>query len=268
VVGFGGFVATPAYLAARRRRIPIVVHEANARPGLANRLGARLTPWVATTFPGTRLPHAVRTGLPLRREITTLDRAGARARARAALGLEPERPTLLVVGGSLGAARLNTVLPQVATDLAGAGIQVLHAAGAGKAFASPARPDGPPYVVTAYLDRIDQAYAAADLVLARAGAGTVSELTAVGLPGVYVPLPVGNGEQRLNATPVVTAGGGLLVEDTALTPERVRACVLPLLADPDRLTAMGAAAASFGRPDADERLADLTEKAAGSGRSR
>ncbi|HSF26228.1 MAG TPA: undecaprenyldiphospho-muramoylpentapeptide beta-N-acetylglucosaminyltransferase [Actinomycetes bacterium] len=261
VVGFGGYVSTPAYLAARRRRLPIVVHEANSRPGLANRLGARLTPWVATTFPGTRLPHALRTGLPLRREITLLDRPAARPGARAALGLAPTRPTVLVVGGSLGATRLNEVVPAVAADLCAAGVQVLHASGAGKEFPSPARPGGPAYVVTPYLDRMDLAYAAADLVIGRAGAGTVSELSALGLPAVYVPLPVGNGEQRLNAAPVVAAGGGLLVEDAALTPDWLRSHVLPLVTDPDRLAAMGAAAAAFGRPDADERLADMVERA-------
>jgi UDP-N-acetylglucosamine--N-acetylmuramyl-(pentapeptide) pyrophosphoryl-undecaprenol N-acetylglucosamine transferase len=254
VVGFGGYVSAPAYLAARRRRIPLVVHEANARPGFANRLGARLTRSVAVTFPGTALPNAVRTGLPLRREITTIDRTAARASARAGFGLEPDRTTLLVFGGSLGAQRLNQTFPAAAPALAAAGVQVLHASGLGKEFASPAGDGDPPYVVVPYLDRIDLAYAAADAVACRAGAGTVSEITALGLPAAYVPLPIGNGEQGLNARPVVTAGGGLLVDDARCTPDWVTSMLVPVLSDSGWLAGMGAAAAGFGRRDADERL--------------
>jgi UDP-N-acetylglucosamine--N-acetylmuramyl-(pentapeptide) pyrophosphoryl-undecaprenol N-acetylglucosamine transferase len=271
VVGFGGYVSTPAYLAARRLGIPIVVHEANARPGLANRLGSRMTRYVAATFEGTGLSGARVIGMPMRRSITQLDRAGLRAAGRAAFGLDPGAITLLVTGGSLGAQRLNTTFGRSAPDLLSAGVQVLHAAGRGKsadlqlsgeaaeAFAS----RGVRYVEVEYLDRMDLAYAAADVVACRSGAGTVSELTALGLPAVYVPLPIGNGEQRLNAEPVVRAGGGLLVADEDCTPEWVRDGFLPLLCDPARLSAMGAAASAFGIRDADERLADLVERAAG-----
>ena len=104
---------------------------------------------------------------------------------------------------------------------------------------------------------MDLAYAAADLVLCRAGAMTCAEVAAVGLPAVYVPLPHGNGEQRLNAAPVVAAGGGLLVDDAALDPGWVTAHVVPLATDPHRRTAMGAAAARFGRRDADVTLARM-----------
>jgi UDP-N-acetylglucosamine--N-acetylmuramyl-(pentapeptide) pyrophosphoryl-undecaprenol N-acetylglucosamine transferase len=263
VVGFGGYVATPAYLAARRLGVPIVVHEANTRPGLANRLGARFTPWVAVTFPGTPLRGAQVIGMPLRRQITTLDRAALRGQARATLGLDPQAPALLVTGGSLGAQRLNLTLGQAAGELALAGIQVLHVAGRGKDADLSARPPGaPPYRVVEYLDRMDLAYAAVDAVICRAGAGTVSEVTAVGLPAAYVPLPIGNGEQRLNAQPVVDAGGGLLVDDAACTPEWVTATLLPLLTDPGRLATMGSAAAAFGIRDGDGQLADLVQHAA------
>lgn len=269
VVGFGGYVATPAYLAARRLGVPVVVHEANARPGLANRLGARFTPYVAVALPGTPLRGAQVLGLPLRRQITGLDRYALRERARAAFGLDPYATTLLVTGGSLGAQRLNVTLGAAAGDLGAAGIQVLHAAGRGKTVDIAARPGtAPPYVVVEYLDRMDLAYAAVDAVVCRAGAGTVSEVTALGLPAAYVPLPIGNGEQRFNALPVVQAGGGLMVDDAACTVDWVRNQLIPALANGAGLAAMGRAAAAFGISDGDERLADLVQQAAASGTGR
>ena len=264
VVGFGGYVSAPAYLAARRRGVPIVVHEANPRPGLANRLGARFAARVATATDGVPLPGARTVGLPLRREIGTLDRAARRPEGRAAFGLDPERPTLLVTGGSQGARTLNGAALGAATALAAAGIQVLHAAGPRNTVPLPALlPGSPPYVLLPYLDRIELAYAAADLALCRSGANTCAELTAVGLPGAFVPLPHGNGEQRLLAEPIVAAGGGLLVDDAACTPEWVAATLLPVLADAARLAAMAKAAAALGRRDADVALAELVLDAAG-----
>ncbi len=233
VVGFGGYVSTPAYLAARRRRVPVVVHEQNARPGLANRLGARWASAVATTFPATRLPHALVTGLPLRAPIARLaaDRAAdpvaTRTRAAIELGLDPSLPTLVVTGGSLGALSLNRAVAGAAGDLLAAGVQVVHLTGTGKAEPVRAALAGVAgaqrYHVLEYLARMELALAVADLVLCRAGAGTVCELAALGIPGVYVPLPIGNGEQRLNAAGVVEAGGGLLVADNTLWSGRVLA---------------------------------------------
>ena len=189
VVGFGGYVATPAYLAARRRRVPVVVHEQNARPGLANRLGARWASAVAVTFPATRLPHAQVTGLPLRASVARLvdDRAAdpvaTRTRAAIELGVDPALPTLLVTGGSLGALSLNRAVAGAAADLLAAGVQVVHLTGKGKADPVRAALAGVPgaqrYHVLEYLDRMDRALAVADLVLCRAGAGTVCELTAL-----------------------------------------------------------------------------------------
>jgi UDP-N-acetylglucosamine--N-acetylmuramyl-(pentapeptide) pyrophosphoryl-undecaprenol N-acetylglucosamine transferase len=265
VVGFGGYVAAPAYLAAHQAHVPIVVHEQNSRPGFANRLGARLTKSVAVSFPGTPLRHAVRTGLPLRSEIVNLDRDAMRTPARVSFGLEPDRTTLLVFGGSLGAQRLNDVVPRLSGDLAAAGVQVLHVAGTGKQVSMRELPPGPHYVVVEYVDRMELAYAAADLVVGRAGANTVSELTALGLPAIYVPLPIGNGELRLNAEPVVAAGGGLMYDDGELTPDRLRESLLVLLADVDRRREMGEAARGFGRLDADRELADLVGKAIAGG---
>ena len=262
VVGFGGYVSTPAYLAARRRGIPIVVHEQNARPGMANRLGARMTPYVATTFASTVLPHATVVGMPLRHEIARLDRSAARDEALAHFGLSDTRPTLLVTGGSLGAQRLNATFAERVGVLRAAGVQVLHVSGLGKEFDPGPQPSGAPYVVVPYADRMDLAYAAADLVVARAGANTVCELTAVGLPAVYVPLPIGNGEQRVNAADVVAAGGGVLVDDGDVTPAWVDTVLLPLLGDAQRLETMATAAAGVGEREADERLADMVRSAA------
>ena len=173
-----------------------------------------------------------------------------------------------MTGGSLGAQRLNESVRAAGPDLLAAGAGVLHLTGDGKAVDEPVTPQGVSarYVVREYSDRMDLAYAAADLVLCRAGASTVCEVTTVGLPAVYVPLPIGNGEQRLNAQPVVAAGGGLLVDNADLTAGWLRATVVPLLTDARRLVAMGDAARATAVLDADERLADLVHQAAASGR--
>ncbi|MDA8323797.1 MAG: UDP-N-acetylglucosamine--N-acetylmuramyl-(pentapeptide) pyrophosphoryl-undecaprenol N-acetylglucosamine transferase, partial [Actinomycetota bacterium] len=216
LVGFGGYVATPGYLAARRRGVPIVVHEANARPGLANRLGARMTRQVFTGQPGTALPHARHIGIPIRRQIASLDRLAESEKARAHFGLRPDLPVLLVTGGSQGAASLNRAVSGALDTLLGVGIQVLHIVGPRSGSAVPTPGADVPYVALEYLDRMDFGYAAADFALCRAGAMTCAELTAVGLPAVYVPLPHGNGEQRLNALPIERAGGGIVLDDASL----------------------------------------------------
>jgi UDP-N-acetylglucosamine--N-acetylmuramyl-(pentapeptide) pyrophosphoryl-undecaprenol N-acetylglucosamine transferase len=261
VAGFGGFVSVPAYLAARNRGIPLVVHEGNTVPGIANKLGARFTTHVATSFPDTPLRHATYVGLPIRRMIATLDRAALRDEARRSFGLRSDLPVLLVTGGSQGAASINRAVLAAAPALAAAGVQVLHVTGAKHEVMPPET--GVPYVVVGFLDRMDLAYAAADAVLCRSGSNTVTEVSGVGLPGIFVPLPIGNGEQALNARAVIEAGGGMLVDDADLTAGWVTAHVVPLLTDRARLDAMGAAAAHLIPLDADEKLARMILDAAG-----
>ncbi|APX34478.1 UDP-N-acetylglucosamine--N-acetylmuramyl-(pentapeptide) pyrophosphoryl-undecaprenol N-acetylglucosamine transferase [Brachybacterium sp. P6-10-X1] len=254
VAGFGGYVCPPAYLAAASARLPVVVHEANRRPGLANRLGARRAAAVLTAFEGTPLPRARRIGMPMREGIAHLDRASHREEAVARFGLDPARPVLLATGGSLGAQRLNAAVSAAAEAFTAGGAQILHVTGRGKA-------DGvrehPGYRVVEYVGAMEDAYAAADLALTRSGAGTVSELTAVGLPAVLVPLPIGNGEQALNGQEVVAAGGALMVPDAELDAAHLRGKVLPLLQDEPRRLAMAEAARAFGITDAAEVMADV-----------
>ena len=257
VVGVGGYVSTPVYLAARRRSLPVIVHEANARPGLANRVGARFAAVTGVAFEATRLPKAVWVGMPMRREISGLDRTGARTAARTALGLKQDMPTLVVTGGSSGAASINRAVEEALPALAAAGIQTLHITGRGKSLLDGAgRPlEAPGYTQVEYVDGMETAYAAADLLLARSGAGTVCEISAVGLPAVLVPLPHGNGEQALNAQALVSAGGALTVADSLFTAEWISGTLIPLLADPAALEAMSRASASLGIRDADQQMA-------------
>jgi UDP-N-acetylglucosamine--N-acetylmuramyl-(pentapeptide) pyrophosphoryl-undecaprenol N-acetylglucosamine transferase len=255
VVGFGGYVATPAYLAARRRHIPIVVHDANVKPGLANKVGARFTRHVFTAHPDARLPHASCIGIPLRQEITGLNRLALADKARAHFGLRPDLPVLLVTGGSQGARSINYAVLDAAQQIRSAGIQVLHILGPRADLNVRLPPVGAPYITLPYIDRMDIAYAAADMALCRSGAMTCAELTTVGLPAVYVPLPHGNGEQRLNALPIERAGGGIIVDDAALTPDWICDVLIPLLLNPQLVTEMSEAAARLGSRDTGDWLA-------------
>ncbi|MDH6678146.1 UDP-N-acetylglucosamine--N-acetylmuramyl-(pentapeptide) pyrophosphoryl-undecaprenol N-acetylglucosamine transferase [Rhodococcus sp. LBL1] len=267
IVGFGGYVALPAYLAAgsglfgRRRKVPIVIHEANASAGIANKVGARRARRVLAAVAGSGVAargnkDAEIIGIPVRSSITGLDRASLRAKAREHFGLPAEGPVLLVFGGSQGARSLNEAVVGAAPQLAAAGISVLHAYGP-KNSVDVASDPAAPYVAVPYLTRMDLAYSAADAVICRSGAMTVAEVSAVGLPAVYVPLPHGNGEQELNARPVVAAGGGMIVADADLTPQYVSDTVLPLLGDRARLDEMGRGAAGAGHRGAAAAVAQI-----------
>src|SRR5512146_2673503 len=225
LVGFGGYVATPAYLAAERHKVPIVVHEANPYPGIANRLGAHLTTHVFTGYPETKLRNARYLGLPIRRQIAELDRFAVGDKARAHFGLRPDLPVLLVTGGSQGAKSLNRAVAGAAGAIRSAGVQILHVTGAkntdevqgdtGQAGGGPAPYVTVPYVRVPYVDRMDLAYAAADFALCRAGAMTCAELTA----------------------------------------DWLKTSLLPVLTNIDQVAGMSEAAAALGRRDADRWLA-------------
>ncbi|MCF8570480.1 UDP-N-acetylglucosamine--N-acetylmuramyl-(pentapeptide) pyrophosphoryl-undecaprenol N-acetylglucosamine transferase [Gordonia sp. HY002] len=256
VVGFGGYVALPAYVAARRRRLPIVVHEANARPGLANRVAARMTSHVFTATSRVRLPHAIPLGIPMRPSITGLDRRALRSAARRRFGLRGDGVVLLVTGGSQGAGTINAAVSGAVAALRAADIQVLHITGSRHTVQIPAgRPSDPPYVVVDYMDEMRYAYAAADFTVCRSGAMTCAELSAVGMPATYVPLPQRGGEQALNAEPIVAGGGALLVDDSEFDPAWIETNLIPVLTNPEQIAAMSAHASATGAPDADTALA-------------
>jgi len=258
VVGFGGYASAPAYVAARREGIPFVVHEANARPGLANVLGARRAAATGLAFAGTPLRGGEVVGMPLRREVIELDRAAAREEAAAHFGLDAARPVLLVFGGSLGAQRLNDALADSWGDVLAAGWQLLHVTGERSDLADPGVPG---YALVRYVDRMDLAFALADLIVSRSGAATVSEISALGIPALYVPYSVGNGEQRLNAATAVAAGAAKLLDDATFDGDAVRRIVVPLLGDSDRLAAMSAAASNVGTRSGTENVIALVDRA-------
>jgi UDP-N-acetylglucosamine--N-acetylmuramyl-(pentapeptide) pyrophosphoryl-undecaprenol N-acetylglucosamine transferase len=260
VVGFGGYASAPAYVAARRERVPFVVHEANAKPGLANVLGARSAAGVGVAFAGTPLRGSEVVGMPLRREVIALDRQATRDEAAAHFGLDPLRPVLLVFGGSLGAQRLNDAMADSWGDILAAGWQLLHVTGERSDMVDP---EVPGYALRRYVDRMDLAFALADLIVSRSGSATVSEVSALGIPALYVPYSVGNGEQRLNAASAVSAGAAQLLDDATFDGDAVRRLVVPLLGDRARIERMAAAAENVGTRSGTENVIALVDRALG-----
>ena len=268
VLGVGGYVAGPVLVAAALRGIPTVLHEQNAIPGLTNRLLCRVATAVAVSL------EAARGHLPARRITVTGNpvRAAlfghARDRSREAFGLAPDRTTLLVFGGSQGARRLNEVMRGAAEGLVDmrANLQFLHATGERdrEAVAAAYAGAGIRAVVLSFIEAMGAAYAAADLVICRAGATTVAELSALGKPAILVPFPyAANDHQRHNAAALVEGGGAVLVLERDLTPALLADRIRALVQDPAGLHAMAQCAAAAGRPDAADRLADLLFAVAG-----
>ncbi len=256
LVGFGGYVSIPAYIAARTMGVPVVIHEANKVPGIANRIGAYFAAYVATTFAETALPGGDLIGMPISRSITNGDVPVAEARNR--FDLDPALPVLLVSGGSQGARSINNAVTAALDELLAAGVQVLHVVGPKNLTAEHVprtHPSGGRYRPLAFVERMADAYRAADLMLARGGAATVMETAVSGLPVVFVPLPWGNGEQEKNASGLVASGAGLMIPDGELDAGSLCAAVLPLMADQARLREMATRAESHYPRDAAESLA-------------
>lgn len=261
VLGMGGYPSLPAVAAARLAGIPAVVHEQNAVPGLANAVGARLTRHLAVSFAetldlfGRRRPRLI--GVPLREPVARLDRAALRAEALGSFGLEPHRRTVLAFGGSIGAARVNeAAIGLVERWRHRDDVQVLLVAGARNRDAVAARLSTLAARCVGFVERMELAYAAADVVVCRGGASTVAELAAVGLPAIVVPYPhARRREQDANARALERAGAAVLIDDAALDPERLREALDELLSDPARLEAMGKAGAVLARPRAAGELA-------------
>jgi UDP-N-acetylglucosamine--N-acetylmuramyl-(pentapeptide) pyrophosphoryl-undecaprenol N-acetylglucosamine transferase len=256
VVGFGGYASAPAYEAARKTRTPLVVHEANALPGMANRRAAKYASASGVAFVNTPMHRAKFVGMPLRPEIEALAATRDIKAARLHFGLNPDVVTLLVTGGSLGAKRLNDTIDASRKALSAAGVQVLHISGPRSDLPEVSQPG---YVRISYCDRMDLAIAAADVAVARSGASTVSEFSALGLAAVYVPYPVGNGEQALNAKTVVDAGGAAMVVDSGFTPDFVSDTIIPLVSSTKRVRDMASAAKSVGVVDGTRRLFELVQ---------
>jgi UDP-N-acetylglucosamine--N-acetylmuramyl-(pentapeptide) pyrophosphoryl-undecaprenol N-acetylglucosamine transferase len=268
VIGFGGYVALPAYLAARgtarrRRRVPVVIHEANASAGLANRVGARSAQRVLSAVPDPGLRRAEVVGVPVREAITSLDRAALRSEARAHFGFADDARVLLVFGGSQGAASINRAVAAAAGELAVAGVSVLHAHGA-KNTIDLRHPDAgdPPYVAVPYLSRMDLAYAAADLAICRSGAMTVAEIAAVGVAACFVPFPFAvDDHQTTNAAFLADASAALVMQQRDLSAEKLAGWLREQTRD--TLAAMAQRARALAKPDAADQVARICAVVAG-----
>lgn len=281
VVTFGGYVSFPLDRAALRADLPLVIHEQNSVPGLTNRVASRWADRVAVSFPSSaeRFPRPERcvvTGNPVRDDVSRLDRQRARASARERLGLQPDLPTLLVFGGSQGARSINRAITDAHGRWDGRDLQILHAAGT-RGYAESARrweqararSRGPAVTLVEFIDDMADAYAAADLVVCRAGATSIAELTALGLPSVLVPYPHATGDhQTHNARGLQRAGAAVVIADDQLDGASLVAAAEPLLRDPARYAAMATSAAVFGRPDAAANVARLVREVMDPRRSR
>ncbi len=268
VVGMGGYVSLPVALGARSRSIPVVLHEQNIVLGLANRVSKRFARRVAVSFEETLPeagPRAVHTGNPVAADLAHLDRNAARAAAYERFDLSPDRRTVLIFGGSLGAHTLNVAGYELAvawkdrTD-----VQIFHISGRKGLMIMGAPPPDVSGVLrhADYVDDMKLAYAVADLALCRGGATTVAELCVAGLPAVIVPYPHHRDRQQERHGRVLeAAGAAVVVPDAEATAQRLGAVVDELLSG-DRLDRMATAARSLGRPDAAEQLARVVREAA------
>jgi UDP-N-acetylglucosamine--N-acetylmuramyl-(pentapeptide) pyrophosphoryl-undecaprenol N-acetylglucosamine transferase len=234
VIGFGGYVSAPAYIAAKISGVPIVIHEANAKPGWANRLGSAFTDHlaVAHAVDSGKFESALLAGLPLRSDVAQafsdshLDWAASRRAAKVRLGFAADEPLIFVMGGSQGSVAINKVIEVAVETFNKEGLSVLHSVG--KLNALPRAIGG--YKPVAYVDAMADAYLAADLIIGRSGAVTCSEFRALGRYALFVPLPIGNGEQFVNAASLVEDNRALVINQKDFTAEYLKAHISDLLA--------------------------------------
>jgi undecaprenyldiphospho-muramoylpentapeptide beta-N-acetylglucosaminyltransferase len=267
VVNVGGYASFPATAAAKLCRIPIVVVSYDRRPGLVSKVMARGAAACAVAFEGSTLPRAQLTGAPVGQEVLAVDRRRDRHSARAQLGVPDDRFVLAVFGGSLGAKRLNEVVSEAVERLAEReDLVVYHVVGERNlADAAPGRDgtSGILYRVLGYEDRMPLVYAAADLMVTRAGAATIAELATVGMPALMVPWPgAAENHQVDNARELTGKHGAVLIEEADLTVDRLISEIEELIANPARLTAMSAAAGEIGARHRSSALVDLIERVA------
>lgn len=253
VIGFGAYVSFPVYLAAKKLKIPVIIHEGNAKPGIANKFFYKRAQYVFQCFEKS-LPGAETIGMPLRESISNISMADARLEGYKSFGLNPKKRTLLFFGGSQGALKINKALGEVIGLVTAAGFQVLHAVGPNKQIEK-TFDIVPNYHPVSYIDRMDLAYAVADLVISRSGAMTVSEVTALGKVAIFVPFPSGNGEQSENIRELIISGAALTINDAEFTGQKLFSTIVDLFKSDEKLIQLSKAAASFGRRDADQILA-------------
>jgi undecaprenyldiphospho-muramoylpentapeptide beta-N-acetylglucosaminyltransferase len=267
VVNVGGYASFPATAAAVLRRVPIVVVSYDRRPGLVSKLMARRAAACAVAFEGSTLPNAHLTGAPVRQEVLAIDRSADRIAARSQLDLPDDRFVFAVFGGSLGAKRLNEVTAELVAKLADReDLAVYHVVGdRNLAEAAPGRDGshGIMYRVLGYEDRMPLVYAAADLMMTRAGAGTIAELATVGMPAVIVPWPgAAENHQVDNARELTDHHGAVLIEEGELTVERLADQIIDMMSNPGNLAEMSTAAARIGARHRSGALVDLIEQVA------
>lgn len=237
-IGFGGYVSAPLYLAARMRKVPYVIHEQNAKPGWANRLGAWLTRYVALSYyvKSPQFRGCEITGLPLRRDVTEalltaeVDWSQARRKAKERIAkkydLNPELPLIFIFGGSQGSQVINQVIAQSKALTHSQELAVIHGIGKKNLLPEP----GPYYRPLPYIEDMADCYLAADLLISRSGAVTCAEATALSRYSLFIPLPIGNGEQALNAQSLIEAERAELIEQASFTSQWLEANITRLLA--------------------------------------
>jgi undecaprenyldiphospho-muramoylpentapeptide beta-N-acetylglucosaminyltransferase len=257
IIGFGGYVSIPVYLYCRITGRKYTINEQNAKPGLANRIGAKWAKSVTTVFSNSSLLNAVQVGLPLRASIVELANAPGsrigeiRNEVFAKYGFDPKLPLVFITGGSSGAENLNINFSNNIDLFLDNNIQVLLQAGKNKLV------ENSKIIQTEYVDEMEKHLVAVDLVVSRSGAGMVNEIAALKKPSVLIPLDYGNGEQELNSKLIIDAGGGVLIKNSELGREQIEEKIIPLVSNTKNLEQMSKNLESVAIVDADKRLFEI-----------